>query len=589
MVVVDSDLERIDAVRVLVQGLDEPKVATADDLKARPLPRTVAVVHEGGPFGPIVVIAEAIAADNTVISRRAELSFVRGRNVMLKLHLDANCAGTTCTERGTTCIAGTCQSSKVEASELRDWSGSPDDHDGGPSGGHGGSNAAGGSAYAGRGGSGRGGSTAAGSGGVPAAGKGGSGPSAGSSGAPPKLCTDCSFASGTSQPHGELACDNGTCRLTCEAGYTDADEQRGNGCESAVSAFAWKVSNLDPNAAALKAATADSLEVDCATTVDFGSATLPATVDVCGQQLQPVLLNQPNGGSEIVVLAMRQFSVIDGAVLRFAGSRPVALVVYGDADVRGELDVSAVSTKAGAGSHLDCALGAGTAGASDGQDSAGGGGGGGFGKAGGRGAPAGTGAKGGTAGMVTGEAQLTPLRGGCPGGTGNVSYGMVSPGGAGGGALQLSVAGTLRIAGTIAAAGGGGTAGTDYGDGGGGGGSGGALLLEAGRIELQSEGWITANGGGGGEGHSWLRRYTGEPGVDGAHRSALAAVGGSGTGPGGAGAAGDSPASDAPGPPWTYTGGGGGGGGTGRIVIHAAECQIDGTSSPPVSCSPHPA
>jgi hypothetical protein len=58
------------------------------------------------------------------------------------------------------------------------------------------------------------------------------------------------------------------------------------------------------------------------------------------------------------------------------------------------------------------------------------------------------------------------------------------------GRLQLSVAGTLRIAGTIAAAGGGGTAGTDYGD-----------------------------GGGGGESHSWLPRYTGQPGADGAHRS----------------------------------------------------------------------
>jgi hypothetical protein len=171
MVVVDSDLERIDAVRVLVQGLDEPKVATADDLEARPLPRTVAVVHEGGPFGPIVVIAEAIAADNTVISRRAELSFVRARNVILKLHLDASCAGMTCTERGTTCIAGTCQSSKVEASELRDWSGSPDDHDAGPSGGRGGSNAVGGETAGARGGAGQGGPAAARSGGVPAAGK----------------------------------------------------------------------------------------------------------------------------------------------------------------------------------------------------------------------------------------------------------------------------------------------------------------------------------------------------------------------------------------------------------------------------------
>jgi hypothetical protein len=100
----------------------------------------------------------------------------------------------------------------------------------------------------------------------------------------------------------------------------------------------------------------------------------------------------------------------------------------------------------------------------------------------------GTGAVGSPANAVGGttyDSQATPTMFGSGGG----NYPPNSPGGSGGGAMQISVAGNLQLQGTISANGGNGS-GT-----GGGGGSGGSISINAG--SLLGSGSISANGGSG--------------------------------------------------------------------------------------------
>lgn len=580
MVVVDSDLAEIDSVRVRVDGMGEPKVATATDLEKRPLPRSVAIVHNGGPLGPITVTAEGLAGGATLVSRRAQLSFVRGRNLMLRLYLEQSCAGTKCDARDETCVAGSCESVDVLSTELEDWSGKLPDH-----------REAGEGRDAGVDDSGEGMGGGAGSGGQAGTSQGGAGgkagQGAGSAGMSMKTCTGCGFDSGTTMPHGTIACEDGACVLRCDSRYTNADQIRGNGCEKAVSGFPWTVSNLDPRNPALMAATVAALSVDCSATLDLGSGALPTQVQICSTQLQPVLVPQASG-PDLVVFAARSLSVAAGSKLRFTGARPVAFVVYGDAYIQGELDVSAAGAAGGAGSNFACTPGLGGTGIS--ADHAGGGGGGGFGTSGGEGASATSGAKGGLGGATSSDATLVPLRGGCSGGAGGQGEGAMAAGGAGGGAIQISVAGTLRIGGTIAAAGGGGAHGNDesfiVGDGGGGGGSGGAILLEATRLETVSGAWLTTNGGGGGEGRVY--NQPGNNGADGAHASTDAAVGGNGPSSGGNGAVGGMPGMAAPACTSSLyaCGGGGGGGGLGRVVLRSADCTLGGRAIPAATCAP---
>jgi hypothetical protein len=451
MVVVNSDVAGIDAVRVRVEGMGETKHAVADDLTEQPLPRSVAVVHEGGPLGPIQVIAEAMAGEAMLVSRQAELSFVRGRNLMLHLELMRSCleSETLCSDSDETCIDGTCEPIEVDASELPEWSGSP------PAPRDAGSDAEGGASNPEAGVDDAGDASADGE--VEDA-----SPDADSGGGSSE-CDTCVFDPTTAEPHATLSCTETTsCSLSCDANYVDLDQQRGNGCEVRAGSFTWSPSNVDPTAAAIAPAIVESLVLDCSATLDFGSAELPATVDLCGQAVQPVLMAQSNAGSDVVVLATRQLTTTPASVLRFTGARPVVLLVYGDASVEGELDVSAQGTAPGAGSQLGCELGTGTAGQSSiMSSSAGGGGGGGFASMGGAGGIGDENKVGGAGGMPSADALLSPLRGGCAGGAGGQSYGSPSAGGAGGGALQLSVSGLLRVTGALAAAGGGGNGTSD--------------------------------------------------------------------------------------------------------------------------------
>lgn len=260
-----------------------------------------------------------------------------------------------------------------------------------------------------------------------------------------------------------------------------------------------------------------------------------------------------------------------GVTLMFTGSRPVIFAVTGDATVG--LDAGVVA-RAGAGS-TDC--GGGGTGTQPGNGNCeAGGGGGGFGSAGGVGGQCMGGTRG-TAGGVNGNAALTPLRGGCRGGGTQTDATL---GGPGGGALQLSVAGTLRINGFVSAPGRGGEGASGNNNGGGGGGSGGGLLLEASVLDLQSNARVTANGGGGGEG---VEDATGVDGDDGHSFDDQPAVGGAGASngfDGAAGAAGNTVAADGrPNGGNNNTGAGGAGGGLGRVRFNVmTSCTRNGSA-----------
>jgi hypothetical protein len=131
--------------------------------------------------------------------------------------------------------------------------------------------------------------------------------------------------------------------------------------------------------------------------------------------------------------------------------------------------------------------------------------------------------------------------------------GCSNAGGAGGGALEIAVAGALQVTGSVLSNGGQGTGGCGSEGGGSGGGSGGGILLEGATVDVATGAEVTANGGDGGNGRN----------------------GGNGGNGGTATAAPQNGENDG------ANGGGGGGGAVGRIRINAAtSCTLSGAVSP---------
>lgn len=322
-----------------------------------------------------------------------------------------------------------------------------------------------------------------------------------------------------------------------------------------------------------------------------GAALVPpqgGTTCVWPPQAQaPVLQTQPGNAPELVMFAASSIAVDPAVTVRFVGRRAVALLSHGDVTIEGLVNLRALSP-AWPGAGADSALcGLGGTGGGDRE----GGGGGGFLDVGGSGGRVVT-PNGGTA---NGSESLEPLRGGCSGGLGwNQDAGFA--GGAGG--LQISARAAVRILdGGIAAPGLGGPGGV-AGSGASGGGSGGAVLLQAFDVLLVNA-YLTANGGGGGEGGT--RRTApsvllgnGDAGATGAFRSSIPASGGSGGnccggngGLGGAGEDGGTAGTNGETMANNEPSGGGGGGSRGRLRIDVAgggSCTLTQTvESPRVS------
>ncbi len=307
-------------------------------------------------------------------------------------------------------------------------------------------------------------------------------------------------------------------------------------------------------------------------------------------------------GPDILIVSVDSFTMTNDAILDVRGSRALAIVSFGDITIDNNswLNANADHARPGPGGEAAtsitpdtvCNTGRGGAGIlqtwpSSGTTTAGSGAGGGaYGSAGGRGAKV-LGASGGdhpvSGGAVNGNQEITPLRGGCPGGSGGNN---TPSGGAGGGAIQLVAADTITVgaSGAISASGGGGQ-GTDASNAGGGGaGSGGAILLEAGTL-IDIDNVVFAQGGAAGQGTYGGATHYGDDGENGYPLpwSPDAAQGGANSnsygGHGGNGATQTVAAEDGfVGTNQNGAGGGGGGAGVGRIHFRAPTRAIDGSA-----------
>ena len=215
-----------------------------------------------------------------------------------------------------------------------------------------------------------------------------------------------------------------------------------------------------------------------------------------------VVYNFNNTGEVLLIHATSFVVSAPGGKLTVHGTRPLLIVVDGNAMIDGTIDFSAAARPT-TGCSISPAM--------PGLMSAPGGAGGGFAIQGGGGGDNGgdPSVPGPPGGGATGNSVLTPLRPGCPGGDGGTAGAVQGGvGGAAGGALEISSNVTLAITGKIFAGGGGGDPGTASGmkdaSGGGGGGTGGAVLLEAITISFASAASVCAAGGGGGEGADML-------------------------------------------------------------------------------------
>jgi hypothetical protein len=328
----------------------------------------------------------------------------------------------------------------------------------------------------------------------------------------------------------------------------------------------------------------------------------------CGSGTPPAPVEIDLGGVPGALLYMDSLSVAAGSRLVLRGTRPIVLAVRNSVVIDGEVDVgSSIESGRGAGANAGCAAAQqGAPGAVGGNPQTGGGGGGGaFGGAGGGGSAGADGGSGGgpggLGGAASGSSTLVPLRAGCRGGNGGSPQpvGFSGYGGMGGGAVQISVDGPLTVGlnGLVTAYGSGGVGGkSDLATGGGGAGSGGGILLEATVINVS--GWVTANGGSGGEGSGYTDSvaHDGRDGDSGGMKT-TAPSNESGSSCGGNGAAGgarDAGAGDGGETqcPGQVVGGGGGGGGVGRIRLNATGgCSLSAPrfspapSGSPASCT----
>ncbi|HEX7478112.1 MAG TPA: C-type lectin domain-containing protein [Polyangiales bacterium] len=329
--------------------------------------------------------------------------------------------------------------------------------------------------------------------------------------------------------------------------------------------------------------------VDMGLSTTFSDYSWPHNLDAS----TPSLFRAATSGPNVMVVRLKGLTVSSNHVLKLTGDKPIVVLVSGNVlvDSGGKIDASATNTTAGPGGNLASQCSGATGGdgraATSASDDSDGGGGGAFGTAGGRGGRGnGRTSGGGTAGAVSADTDLQPLRGGCAGGRGGNSNNAAA--GGGGGAFQLSASGTITIGtgtntGYLIASGGAGKGqpmnNNCEGDGGDGGGSGGGILLQASvPASFGSNGVARVHGGGAGGATECNTSTAGQAG----HSADDSAANG-GTGDGSAGGKGGlcrglgctTAATGLVGGD-TALGAGGGGGGGGRIV---------GASAPPAPSS----
>ncbi len=128
VVVVYSDIPTgdIDAVRVDITDSKGTHSSTGmlTGTRGSPLPRTVTLVHQDGPLGPVQVRAVGLLGTTEVVAQTATVRFVEGQTKVLQMVLLSTCEGVTCTQ-GQTCAASGCISDSVDPTQLVPWPGHP--------------------------------------------------------------------------------------------------------------------------------------------------------------------------------------------------------------------------------------------------------------------------------------------------------------------------------------------------------------------------------------------------------------------------------------------------------------------------------
>jgi hypothetical protein len=287
-------------------------------------------------------------------------------------------------------------------------------------------------------------------------------------------------------------------------------------------------------------------------------------------------------GPPLGVFVVNSFTITAGVTARVLGADALVIVALDTIRIDGSLLGNSMDPDKGPGATLQSDTGnvpgAGPGGGGPGSatTSAGGGG---YCGAGGAGASLAGATDDALAGPAFGNAALVPLLPGSNGGSGGVS-----PGGNGGGAIQLVAAHGITVTGIVNVGGNGGEESGAYQLGfannqqGSGGGSGGAILLEAPTVALS--GTLAANGGAGGgnaQGSAATASATPAPGgpADASHAAGGDGSGGSTV----AGVQGSAVAGSA-------SGGGGGGAGRIRVDTTTGQATLGGivSPSPTTSC-----
>lgn len=127
VVVIDTDLavpDQIDEIEVIAIGPNgaEKKAYALLGKDAPMLPRTVGLVHEAGPLSPLNITVAGRRKDKLVLKREATLAFLKGRTLVLPMHLVSSCLGVVCDE-GETCTERRCDDARIDPESLDAWSG----------------------------------------------------------------------------------------------------------------------------------------------------------------------------------------------------------------------------------------------------------------------------------------------------------------------------------------------------------------------------------------------------------------------------------------------------------------------------------
>jgi hypothetical protein len=110
LLTIDSDLsvpDELDRVTVEGTGFDTDSAPSAD-LRVKPLPRSIALRHESGPYGPLELTVTGYHGEQRLVQRTLRTSFVPGYVSSVVVSLTRSCAHVLC-GAGLTCEEGACR------------------------------------------------------------------------------------------------------------------------------------------------------------------------------------------------------------------------------------------------------------------------------------------------------------------------------------------------------------------------------------------------------------------------------------------------------------------------------------------------